>query len=118
MPGSASLVRAQSGQPAPITAQLPGGRYATALLSAASMSATVTSTTVSYALNCPDELTAVASAAAVTLSGRSAMTYTSLWPNAKYSASTLPSSAVMSCPNAVTRLAAPCVTKLLMPSAL
>jgi hypothetical protein len=29
----------------------------------------VTSTTVSYALNCPDEMTAVASAAALTLSG-------------------------------------------------
>src|SRR6476660_3921670 len=93
MPGSASLVRAQSGQPAPITAQLPGGRYATALLSAASISAMVTSTTVSYALNCPDEPTAVANAAALTMSGRSRMTYTSLPPNAKYSASTLSPSA-------------------------
>jgi len=65
--GGSTVVRAPTG----VSCRMAGSSWPS---SASSISARVTSTTVSHALNWPDELTAVASAAADVLSGSSAIT--------------------------------------------
>lgn len=67
--------RTQAGQP-------PGGRYVVSFAMAASISAGVSSATVRTVAP-PPALTVRAAAAAVTLSGKSPVAYTSVAPKAK-----------------------------------